>query len=422
VLKTFDGAAYLRDYNFKLIPGSGPYAVSESDIKKGTSISLRRQKDYWAENYRANIGQYNFDELRTVVVRDQNLAFEMFKRGDLDYYIVNISRQWVEDLNYDDFQRGLLIKRKIFNNYQANKQYLAFNTRRKPWDDIRVRKAFALLLNRQLLIDTLFFKEYLPLNSYYPGTIYENPNNPKNPYNPEEALKLLAEAGWSTRDSQGRLTKNGQPLQAELLYSDKGSERWMTVYQNDLRKVGITLNLRLVNPETRFKMMMQRQVELVSTAWGAGSVFPTPRPEFHSETDIPNTNNVSGLKDARIDKLIEQYDVEFDPAKRAQLLREIDGIATSLHHAVFEWYPPSERVAYWNKFGQPQGTFSRVGDYGGSLGPGIPQLWWIDRAKNARLEQASKDPSAKLDIPPVEDRYWQEYSKRESLPQSDSTQ
>ncbi len=112
--------------------------------------------------------------------------------------------------------------------------------------------------------------------------------------------------------------KNGKPLQIELLYSDKGGERLLTVYQEDLRKVGIGLNLRLVNPETRFKMQMQRQFELVYGAWGAGSVFPTSAPKYHSETaDVNNTNNISGFKDKRIDQLTEQYDREFDPAKRA---------------------------------------------------------------------------------------------------------
>jgi microcin C transport system substrate-binding protein len=336
----------------------------------------------------------------------------MFKKGELDYYYVNISQQWVEELNTPAFQRGLVLKRKVFNNTPSGVQFLGFNTRRAPWDDIRVRTAFLLLLNRQQLIERLFFKEYFPLNSYFPGLPFENADNPKNEYDPQQALTLLADAGWKERDAQGRLVKNGQPLQIELLYSDKGSERWTTIYQNDLRKVGITLNLRLVNPETRFKMMMQRQFELVSGAWGAGSVFPNPRPEYHSSTaDVQNTNNISGFKNKRIDEICEQYDIEFDPAKRAALLRELDGLLTREYHYILEWYPPSERIAFWNRFGQPQGTFSRVGDYIGSLAPGIPQLWWIDPAKAQRLDQAMRDDSVKLEIPPVEDRYWLDYSK-----------
>ena len=416
ILNTIDGAAYLRDYNFKLLPGTGPYIVNASDIQKGNSISLRRRPDYWAANSRANVGMSNFDELRMIVVRDQNLAFEMFKKGELDYFYVNRSKVWVEDLNYDHFQRGLLVKRKVFNNYPSSVQFLGFNTRREPWNDIRIRKAFALLLNRELLIQKLFYNEYYPLNSFYPGTPYENPNNPKNLYNPQAALQLLAEAGWKDRDAQGRLTKNGQPLQVEFLYSDPGSELWLTVYQEDLRKIGIGFNLRLVNPETRFKLMMQRQFEMVSGAWGAGSVFPDPKPEYHSSTDIENTNNISGFHDRRIDEITEQYDREFDPAKRAALLRELDGILTNQHHYIMEWYAPAGRIAYWNRYGIPQGTFSRVGDYGGSLGPGMPQMWWIDPEKEEKLLEAMRDSSMNLEVPPVEDRYWLNYTK--SLPEA----
>lgn len=418
ILKTLDGAAYLRDYNFKLLPGTGPYIVTEGDIKKGTSVSLRRRKDYWGEKYRANVGLYNFDEYRNIVVRDQNLAFEMVKKGELDFYYVNISQQWAQELNLESVDRGLLVKRKVFNNYPAGVQFLSFNTRRKPWDDVRIREAFALLLNRDRLIDQLFFKEYLPLNSFFPATTAENPDNPKNLYDPQAALKLLAEAGYKDRDAQGRLVKDGRPLQIELLYSDKGSERWTTIYQDDLRKAGITMNLRLVNPETRFKMMMQRQFELVSGAWGAGSVFPNPRPEYHSEfADPQNTNNISGFKDPKVDALLDEYDVEFDPAKRDVLLRQIDKLLTEQHQYIMEWYPPaSTRMIFWNRFGYPQGTFSRVGDYGGSLGQGLPQMWWIDPERNQKVEQGLRDKSIKMEIPPVEDRYWQEYAKKESTP------
>jgi len=412
ILRTFNGAGYLKDYNFKLIPGTGPYLVTDADIKKGSSISLRRRNDYWAANHRFNVGQNNFDEIRNIVVRDQKLAFEQFKKGDLDLYYVNISKEWIEDLNFPDVQRGVVLKRKVFNNYPPSTQFMAFNTRRKPWDDVRVRKAFALLFNRDQLIKTLFFNEYVPLNSFFPGTVYENPDNPKNLYDPQQALKLLADAGWKDRDSEGRLVKDGRPLQIELLYDDKGHEKWMTVYQEDLRKVGIGLNLRLVTPETSFKMEMQRQFDLIHSAWGVGSPFPEPRDNYHSSgADVPNNNNITGMKNKRIYEICDQYDAEFDLNKRVALIRELDGIVANEYHYINNWYAASERVAFWNKFGMPKGTFSRIGNFDGSFAPGIPQLWWVDPEKTQNLERAIRDKSSKLEAPPVEDHYWEQFSK-----------
>jgi microcin C transport system substrate-binding protein len=410
VIKNIDGAAYLRDYNFKLLPGSGPYILSEADIEKGRSITLRRRKDYWAQNYRANIGQYNIDEYKRVVVRDENLAIEMMKKGELDYYFVAANPQvWVERFNIDAVQRGLLVKRSVFNNYPAPVTFLGFNMRRKPYDDIRVRKALALLFNREQMIEKLFYGLYKPIYSYYPATVYENPTDPKITYNPEEALKLLAEAGWKDRDSQGRLIKNGQPLQIELLYARQVFEPWLTVYQEDLRKVGISLNLRLVTFETAFKLEMQRQFDYTVSAWGAGSVFPDPKPEYYSATaDIENTNNISGFKDKQADALMDEYDATFDANKRVEILKKLDGILANSYQYTLRWYDPAQRIVFWNKFGMPQGTFSRVGDYEGTLGPGIPQLWWVDPQKSQRVAQAMRDNSIKLDISPEEDHYWQE--------------
>jgi len=410
LLKNFDGAAYLRDYNFKLLPGTGPYILNESDIDKGKSVTLRRRKDYWAEKYRVNVGQYNVDQFKRVVVRDENLAIEMLKKGELDYYSVAGNPQvWMERFNTEGVQRGILLKRSFFNNTPASVAYIAFNMRRKPFDDIRVRKALTLLFNREQIIQKLFYNLYKPDNSYYPATIYENPNNPKNTYNPQEAIKLLADAGWSSRDSQGRLTKDGQPLQVEVLYARQVFEPWLTVFQEDLRKIGISLNLRLVTFETGFKLMMQRQFDYVVGAWGAGNVFPAPRPEYHSETaDVENTNNISGIKDKQIDAVIDRYDVTFDPNQRVELIKQLYGMLANSYQYTLRWYDPAQRVVYLNKFGMPQGGLSRVGDYGGTLAPGIPQLWWVDPEKSQKLDQAMRDNSVKLDVPPEEDHYWQE--------------
>jgi microcin C transport system substrate-binding protein len=408
VLKTINGDKYLKEYNYKLLPGSGPYLIREEDIVKGKSITVRRRSGYWAEKARANVGLGNFDELRFTVVRDDNLAFEMFKKGELDYYYVPTARRWVEELNFENVQRGLVQKRKIFNDDPQGVRGFAMNTRRPPFDDIRVRKAFALLTNRQQMIEKLSYNEDLPLNSYFPGGIYENPNNPKISYDPGAALKLLAEAGWKERDSRGRLVKNGQPLEVEMLYTLKLLEPYLTVFQEDVRRVGITVNLRQLTPETQFQMINERRFQMTWIAWG-GLLFPNPETQLHSSlADQENNNNVTGFKNKRVDELCALYDKTFDPAERIRLIREIDGIVTNDYQYVLLWYRPYQRIVYWNKFGTPPGYLTRVGDFFNVL-----SLWWIDPEKDQELKQAMGDPSVKLEVGPTDDRYWIEYGKRQ---------
>jgi microcin C transport system substrate-binding protein len=408
VLKTVKGDQYLKEYNFRMLPGTGPYSVREADIIKGRSVSLRRRDDYWNASARANAGLNNFDEVRFLVVRDDNLLFEMFKKGDLDRYVVARSpRQWVQELNFDNVQRGLIQKKKAFSTAPQVRREFAFNMRQPPFNDIRVRKAFTLLLNRKVIVDKVMFGEYVPTNSFYAGTPYENPDNPKNEYNPQEALRLLAEAGWDRHDNQGRLVKNGAPLQIEFLYRNKIDEPQLTIYQEDLRKVGINLNLRLLTWETQIQLVVdQRKFQMAQLAWGGG-LFPDPEVEWHSTlADQNSNNNVTGVKDARLDQLCREYDMMFDMPGRIRVLRQVDSIMTNLYDRILLWSAPSTSIAYWNKFGMPPGILRRGFDEYYAY-----PLWWLDPEKETRLQQALRDPSIKLLVEPMENRYWIEYAK-----------
>jgi microcin C transport system substrate-binding protein len=411
LLKSVDGPTYVKNYNFKLLPGTGPYVIAEADVVKGKSVTIRRRSDYWAEKYRRNVGKNNFDEVREVVVRDYNLQLEMFKKGDLDYFDFNVNRarQWVQDLNFDKVQQGLIQKRKVFNENPTGTRGLVFNTRKAPYDDIRLRKALTLLLHRKLIIEKLYFNEPQPLYSHYAG-LYENPNNPRNEYNPQEAMKLLADAGWKERNARGELTKGGQPLNIELLYSQREQEPFLTTYQSDLRKVGVGLNLRLVTLETRFALIMERKFDLVSLGW-TGLVFPNPETSYSSKlADVNNTNNVDGIKNARIDELLAIYDREFDPQRRIEIIREIDGIVSAYYGYILLWENRFQAIAYWNKFGHPEGYLSRVGDY-----RDIISFWWIDAEKQRTLSRAMTDPSVKMEVGHTDVRYWQN-QKRQPQP------
>jgi microcin C transport system substrate-binding protein len=410
ILKTINGDQYLKQYNYKLLPGSGPYTIRDQDIEKGKSITVRRREDYWAAKARANVGTANFGTIRYVVVRDENLAFEMFKKGELDYYAYLSARQWVQETNFENVQRGLVQKRKIFNNAPQGIEGFAFNTRQPPLDDIRVRKALTLLVNRQKMIEKLAFNQYTPQNSYFAGGVYENPSNPKNPYDPEAAVKLLAEAGWKDHDSQGRLVKNGQPLELEMLYASKPFETYLTVYQQDLRQVGISLNLRLITAEQQFQLMNQRKFQMTLVAWGA-SLFPNPEVEWGSSiADVENTNNITGMKSAPMDAILKQYDTMFDIQDRIKAIREVDGIMANAYQYALLWYAPYSRIIWWNKFGSPRGELTRTGDVSGVL-----SLWWIDPAKETKLQQALRDSSINLGAGPEEDHYWQQYGNKDQL-------
>ena len=412
ILKGIDGAAFIRDWNFKMLPGTGPYIVNTSDIEKekGKGFTLTRRPDYWGINTRRQIGKNNFDQIKFVIVRDENLEYEMLKKGDLDNFVVSRAQMWVQELNYDTIQRGLLQKRKVYNHQPQAISGIAFNTRREPFNDVRVRKALQYLFNRDQMLEKLMFSQYEPMNSHFPGSIYENPDNEKVHYDPQKAIALLAEAGWKDRDSQGRLTKNGKPLTLELLHYAPTYEKFFTVFQEDLRKVGIGLNLRYATAETVFQLKDQQKFDMICMFYGGGSPWPLPKQFYHSSQDIITGDNLTGFHTKELDDLVDAYDKEFDLQKRVALMRKLDAIVTGETHWILFWHANYYRYLYWNKFGQPAGYTSRIAERD-AYDPAV--YWWVDPAKAQKLEEARKDPSIKLDVGDSEVRYWLDFAKLE---------
>jgi microcin C transport system substrate-binding protein len=409
VLKTLTGDAYIREYNYKMLPGTGPYQLNEGDVQRGRMFTIRRRPDYWAANHRRNIGTANFDQIQQNVVRDRGLEFEMFKRGDIDYYFVQRAVEWVQELNYPNIKRGLNQKRKVFNHNPVGIAGLAMNTRREPFNDVRVRKALRHLHNRESMVEKLMFNEYFLIDSYFPASSYENPANEKVRYDPQKAVALLAEAGWKDRDANGRLTRNGRPLTVEIAYAQQATERYLTIYQEDLRRVGITANLRFTTFETLVKLLDDRAFDMMSNAY-TGDFFPQPELNWLSElADQKKNNNITGFKNALADTVIRQYQKAFNIGARTKLLRELDGILTAEQHWLFEWTAPYQRVVYWHKFGYPRGYLTRVGSF-----RDMAWLWWIDPERDRQLGEAMRDSSIQLGEGASDDKYWLDFAKTEA--------
>ncbi|PID57345.1 hypothetical protein CSB45_07415 [candidate division KSB3 bacterium] len=395
---TFRGKNYLQDFNWKLPNGSGPYKLES--FRKGRNIVFKRRDDFWANDEREHIGVYNFDRIKFSVVRDRNLIYEKFKKGEFDYYIVSVARKWVEEMDFDKIQKGWIQKRKIFTSQPNGVYGLALNMRQFPFDDLRVRKALNYLYNRPLFTEKLFFNEYVEMHSYFPGGPYENPRNERIGYDPEKAQSLLAEAGWTERNAQGILEKDGQPFVVTALYGDEASERHLTIFQEDLRKAGIELKLKRVDYSTMYKLIDERNFHMANMAWNA-LLFPNPESSYHSKyADINQTNNITGITNPKIDTILDAYPEMFEKTERIEALRELDGLIYQEHPYILNWYAPFTRVLYWNRFGMPECYFSR---FGGS--DSILSTWWFDPQKQAQLDDAMKTGSA-LEVGTVDVFPW----------------
>jgi len=383
------GKEFLEEYNWRYMPGSGPYELARSgDLKKGESITITRRTDWWAENERWAKYTNNFGKIKFVVVRDREIEYEKFKNGELDFYQVGKAQRWVQDIPKEDkIQKGWILRRKIYNEAPQGYAGFAFNMRKPPFDDARVRLAFCYLFNRQKLFEKLFFNEYDYIDSYFPGRDWGDPDgNEKVRFDPDRAEELLAEAGYKDRDEDGYLIgPDGKRFEVTLPYGLQLYQPIWLVVKEDFEHAGIKFNLELMDSTTVMKRISQRQFRIYYQSWGALD-FPNPETAWRSDlADQDNNNNITGFKSARVDELLAQYDVTFDRAKQKEIVREIDRTVFKEHPYALGWYAPFSRILYWDRFGHPDSYFTRIGQWPHR---DAMLVWWWDPEKTARLEQA----------------------------------
>ena len=407
-LKGVNGAQYMEKFQNEVLPGSGGYVLRMEDVKQGNSLTLTRINNYWDKDNPHSVGLNNFDRIKIVIVQDETLNREKFKKGELDVYVVGQAKYWVKEFIPEEIHQlgqGWIQRKRVFSDSPNGINGFAFNMREAPFNDVRVRQAFSHILDVGKLIDKLFYNQYLPMHSYYPGSVYENPDDKIYEHNLDKALALLAEAGWDKRDTEGYLVNaKGERLEFDLMIDQSPTwERVMTVIQEDYKQAGIKFNLKPTTGATMFQMLMEHNFKIHWQNWG-GLTFPNPESSFHSNiADQVNSGNVNGLKNARIDSLCEVYNVTFDQGERVRQIREIDKILTEECPYGLGWYGPFSRIGYWNKYDLPEAGWSRTGDWRSIL-----NYWWYDADKHKALNEAINSDSA-IPLEPVDVTYWPNY-------------
>ena len=411
ILKDLDGTAFLEEYAFSVIPGTGPYILKDENIKNQESYTFERRDDFWAAKSPFNRYKYNFDKIKVSVVKDNDaLQYEKFKKGEQDIFNVQRSRRWIEETDFEATKNGWVKKQRVFSEKPAGTSGYYFNMRQWPFDDKRVRYAFCYLYDREKMNKEMYYSEYGMMNSLYSGSIYENKNNNPFKHNPSEAVRLLKEAGYTTRNSDGWLvhSETNRVLSFEIVIQ-KTSAYMVTPVQQMLKEYGIDMQIKFMDYNTMIKNVNARNFNVCLLAY-SGLVYPNPEGSLRSTlADQDDNNNVWGFKSPRVDELLDEYDICFDQKRRVDIIREIDGIFSDVHPIAFSIARNYSRMMWWDKFGYPEWMFSRyVGEYWDSL-----YYWWYDGLKDSNLKDAIETGKS-LPVKPIDMKYWPTYLSKNS--------
>ncbi len=372
--------------NFEFPVVSGLYRLGT--VKDGRYAVLERRADWWNRGARRVRGVGNFEALKFKFFAERDNAFEAFKKGEVDLYPVYTAHLWATQTGGRAFALRWIVKQKVFNYNPVGFQGFAMNMRRPPFDDLRVRRAMALLLDRPRLNATLMHNQYFLHRSYFEDlySAAEPCPNEEIPFDKDQARKLLAEAGWSVNPKSGLLEKEGRPFRFHFLSRETSTDKFLVIYQEALKDAGIEMLIDKKDWAAWAKDMDEFNFDMTWAAWSSG-VRKDPEPMwFSAEADRRSGQNLSGVRDPDIDALVVRQRSLFDLGERHALCREIDRLLVRQAPYVLLWNINTTRLLYWNKFGMPPTVLGKYGDERAAY-----WYWWADEDAAAELEDARRD-------------------------------
>ncbi|HSL71421.1 MAG TPA: ABC transporter substrate-binding protein [Longimicrobiales bacterium] len=218
---------------------------------------------------------------------------------------------------------------EVYRGPRVRPTWLALNTRRPPLDDVRVRRALLMAVDRQQLTQWLSGNEGEPALSPIPSMLREHsPGVRPIPYDTLGARQLLQQAGWRDTNRDGLVDRGGQPMRIEVDYvsTDPTRRDVLVAMQSMLRRVGVDLVLRAFESTAWVQRLRAGSftASFWGWGWGPGVMGPNAEMVFHSRSIPPNGPNFAAARNPRIDQLIDSALVTTDSTRIRAIWAELE--------------------------------------------------------------------------------------------------
>ncbi|AVO44963.1 extracellular solute-binding protein [Phreatobacter cathodiphilus] len=382
--------------------GSGPYVIGE--VRAGESLSLRRDPNWWGRDLPINRGLFNFDEIRFDFYRDGNTLFEAFKKGLVDSRVETDPGRWASGYDFPAMREGRIVRATLRPGTPKGIRGLTMNTRRPPFEDVRVREALGLLFDFEWTNRALYAGGFERTQSLFEGSelsargrsaaederrllaatgasvrtdildgTYQVPvsdGSGSDRSRLRQAIALFAAAGWRLENGAMRHAASGKPFTFEFLVATRDQERLALTYQRFLQRAGIRMAVRNVDAVQYDRRLRDYDFDMVDYRWWNTSLSPGNEQAFYwgvAAGRSPGSRNLPGIADPAVDRLVEAI---VEARRREDLVtaaRALDRVITSGFYWVPLFHQPSQWIARWNHIGMP--AESSVFGY-------LVETWW----------------------------------------------
>ena len=310
------------------VPTSGAYTLETWRLND--RIRVRKNPRYW------DAANTKLDTVDFLPVAMPSTALNLYDTGEADII-------WDKELIPTELL-DVLRARPDYHSFDYPASYfLRYNVTQPPFNDVRVRKALALAIDKKRICDKLLRGGEKPTSHLVPDNVAHYESTEGLGYNPQEARKLLAEAGYPGG--------KGFPNFNYLLDSGGGANMHAQIaveiqnmWESDL---GIHVELRQMEKKIYIDAQNRLDYNVSRSSWIGDYNDPDTFLDLFRSFD---GNNRTGWKNAGYDKLMNDADNEVDLKKRAQLLKQAETILVRdevpivpiFHYVGFNFYDPAK--------------------------------------------------------------------------------
>jgi peptide/nickel transport system substrate-binding protein len=316
--------------------GTGPYIFKEWATG---SITLTANPKYFK-------GRPNIDRIMFRYFTDQSPAFMELLNGGVDVNPLTPS-QYAKQTDTDRFRSQYATYSYLASAYT----YIAYNLRKKPFDDKLVRQALSYATPTDSIIESVLHGYGVPATGpYKPGTVWNNENVSRYHYDLAKAEELLKKAGF-TKNNKGILTKDGKPFNIELLTNTNTTRSQIAeIIQNSWKELGITVTIRVLEWGTFLNEHVHKgNFDAIILGWTI-VIDPDTSSIFHSEACKAGTTlNYNCFRNPEADILLDKAIRTFDERERLEYYNRFQEILVeeqpyTFLYVPYELYAVSSRV------------------------------------------------------------------------------
>jgi len=302
--------------DFGLVPektfGTGAYIFEKWALRD--ELKVRRNPDYWR-------GAPKLDGISWKIIQDKDTMRMMFESGEVDVFDTDVAHGLIPY-----FAGSPKHAKNLVIGMRMGTYYFTFNQKLKPFDDVRVRKALQMALDREAMLEALFDNRGVLVHGIMPpGLIGYNPDLPVIPYDPAAAKALLAEAGYP----------NGFEMKLAITANSPDTLARCELFQSMMAEVGVKVTIDQMDSAAWYGIRADGDLPAYTSVWSAD--YNDPDNFFYTFFAPGNTVRRSfNFSNEELSKRVEKARTIVDPAIR---VKEYQALEKAIIQDDAAWIP-----------------------------------------------------------------------------------